>query len=82
MRNHHYIHTTAFGPPSLRERAWFVYAWLMEAAIQSLNLLRPRYRRNSWEFLRGVSQFWLEWMWGRPHQAATHAHGVRTEGTA
>lgn len=64
LRNWWYIHSVGSGD-GLGPRCWFVYAVLVETALQSISLLRPARARETWRYLRGASRFVRE-QWRTP----------------
>jgi hypothetical protein len=60
VRNHHRIHQETWSRRSRGASLYFAYATVVEALLQSVNLLRPSRVRETWRYLRGVSRYGLE----------------------
>lgn len=65
IRNSYDIHRRCLPHRTWRDGAWFAYAYGMDAAMRSLNLLTPGDRRRRWDFLRGRMHFLAEILSGR-----------------
>ncbi len=61
VRNHHRIHSAAWGGRSRWADTWFAYATLAESLLQSVHLVRPHLSRGTWRYLRGTLRYVRDW---------------------
>jgi GT2 family glycosyltransferase len=64
-QNAYHIHRTCLRGRTWRDAAWFWYAFVMDSALRSLNLVRPPVARHARRFLRGRFRFMLDLWTGR-----------------